>query len=439
MDNNNRSSNSIAKDLRKAPTYIPGLDDILKGGLPMGRTTLVMGDSGSGKTVLGLEVLYRGALAREPGVFVGFEESREQIRQNAAAPVTWDVTAIHGGWGSAVGGTALYRITGETETDQDWSLVLKVLYARPDEPVDSPYYWKREYELYRSRMLDALPDTGLATPRIYACDEFPDACWIWMEDIREAQTPWDSADYRLVARRLGRFNGAYLTGHAIPDYPWLSDRWHCCIVPPLADVFDNLDDYLAHPLAQRALPLSAKDKIFAIWHERERFCAALADLPQTLCHNDVFPRNVFHRSESTKLIDWALAGRGAIGEELVCFVALSLYSPRNPLSQAETLDQTIFEGYIDGLRDTGWTGAARLARLGYTCAMTLRGLAGVKQDLLLLRDEARRASLNRGGRFETIEALVAFWAGIRRFRLLRMADEARNLIETSGQSRRFPQ
>jgi hypothetical protein len=353
---------------------------------------------------------------------------RQALDLPVAVPATWEITPVHGGWGSAIGGTALYRIAGQTETQDTWSLVLKILYERPGETVASPYYWKREYELYRSRMLTALPQIGLTTPVIYGCAEFPDACWIWMEDIQQERQTWDLADYRLVARRLGRFNGAYLTGHPLPDYPWLSDRWHCRIVPPLADVFDNLDDYLQHPLAQRALPSSDKDEILAIWQDRERFCTALTSLPQTLCHVDVFRRNLFHSEKSTKLIDWALAGRGAVGEELVCFVALSLYFPEIPLAQAEILDQAIFAGYIDGLRDVGWTGDARLARIGYTCAMTLRGLAGVKQDILLVCDETKYAFLRRGSRFASLEDMADFWANLRRFRLLRMADEARGLL-----------
>jgi hypothetical protein len=357
---------------------------------------------------------------------------RKVLDQPMVVPTTWEITPIHGGWGSAVGGTALYRIVGQTETENTRSLVLKILYERPGETVDSPYYWKREYELYRSQMLATLPQTDLTTPLIYGCAEFPDACWIWMEDIQEEKQTWDLTDYRLVARRLGRFNGAYLTGHPLPDYPWLSDQWHCRIVPPLADIFDNLDDYLQHPLAQRALPLSEKDVILAIWQQRERFCTALTSLPQTLCHIDVFRRNVFHSKKSTKLIDWALTGRGAVGEELVCFVALSLYFPEIPISQAETLDQTIFAGYIDGLRDVGWTGDARLVRLGYTCAMTLRGLAGVKQDIILLRDEDKHAFLLRGQRFDKIEDIADFWANIRRFRLLKMANEARGLLGMSN-------
>ncbi len=79
--------------LEKAPTYIAGLDDILEGGVPRGRTTVVNGGVGAGKTLIGLEFLYRGALKGEAGIFIGFEESVEHLRQNAAT-LGWDLTAL---------------------------------------------------------------------------------------------------------------------------------------------------------------------------------------------------------------------------------------------------------------------------------------------------------------------------------------------------------
>jgi circadian clock protein KaiC len=75
------------------PTQIAGLDEILEGGLPRGRTTLVCGGPGSGKTVLGLEFLCRGAMAGEPGVFVTFEERAEAIRMNARS-MGWDLAGL---------------------------------------------------------------------------------------------------------------------------------------------------------------------------------------------------------------------------------------------------------------------------------------------------------------------------------------------------------
>jgi circadian clock protein KaiC len=77
----------------KVPTQIAGLDEILEGGFPQGRTTVVSGGPGSGKTVLGLEFLCRGAMADEPGVFVTFEERAKAIRLNASA-MGWDLAAL---------------------------------------------------------------------------------------------------------------------------------------------------------------------------------------------------------------------------------------------------------------------------------------------------------------------------------------------------------
>jgi circadian clock protein KaiC len=77
----------------KVPTKIAGLDEILEGGIPCGRTTVVSGGPGSGKTVLGLEFLCRGAMAGEPGVFVTFEERAAAIRLNALA-MGWDLADL---------------------------------------------------------------------------------------------------------------------------------------------------------------------------------------------------------------------------------------------------------------------------------------------------------------------------------------------------------
>jgi circadian clock protein KaiC len=72
--------------LPKAPTGIRGLDEITKGGLPRGRTTLVTGGVGSGKTLLGLQFLVAGARDYgEPGVLLTFEESTEKVSANVAS------------------------------------------------------------------------------------------------------------------------------------------------------------------------------------------------------------------------------------------------------------------------------------------------------------------------------------------------------------------
>lgn len=72
--------------LRKAPTGIHGFDEITGGGLPSGRPTLVCGGAGCGKTLFALEFLVRGATRfGEPGVFIAFEETAEELAANVAS------------------------------------------------------------------------------------------------------------------------------------------------------------------------------------------------------------------------------------------------------------------------------------------------------------------------------------------------------------------
>jgi len=72
--------------LLKSPTGIQGFDEITAGGLPAGRPTLVCGSAGCGKTLFGMEFLVRGAtLYDEPGVFMSFEETNEELIQNVAS------------------------------------------------------------------------------------------------------------------------------------------------------------------------------------------------------------------------------------------------------------------------------------------------------------------------------------------------------------------
>ena len=72
--------------IAKCPTGIRGLDEITKGGLPRGRPTLVCGGAGSGKTLLAMEFIVRGAREfGEPGVFVSFDETAEELTANVAS------------------------------------------------------------------------------------------------------------------------------------------------------------------------------------------------------------------------------------------------------------------------------------------------------------------------------------------------------------------
>lgn len=86
MNRERKKGKSQRRELLKCPTGIRGLDDVTLGGLPRGRPTLVCGTAGCGKTLLGVEFLVRGALDYgEPGVFMAFEETPNELAQNVAS------------------------------------------------------------------------------------------------------------------------------------------------------------------------------------------------------------------------------------------------------------------------------------------------------------------------------------------------------------------
>ncbi len=75
-----------AASLKKTPTGMQGFDEITGGGLPLGRTSIIIGGPGSGKTVFALQTLINGArLCGERGIFVAFEENSRSVIANAAS------------------------------------------------------------------------------------------------------------------------------------------------------------------------------------------------------------------------------------------------------------------------------------------------------------------------------------------------------------------
>jgi len=107
-------------ELLKAPTGISGLDEVTGGGLPRGRPTLLCGPAGCGKTLLAMEFLIRG-ISRfdEPGVFMAFEESAEDLVANVAS-LGFDLAQCEADGQLVVEHVDL--LGGEMEVTGDWDL-----------------------------------------------------------------------------------------------------------------------------------------------------------------------------------------------------------------------------------------------------------------------------------------------------------------------------
>ncbi|HUT82545.1 MAG TPA: ATPase domain-containing protein [Candidatus Bathyarchaeia archaeon] len=81
-------------EIARVETGIPGLDKMLNGGLPKGRTILLSGPAGGGKTTLATQYIYRGILDHgDPGIYVTFDESPKTVRQNFAS-YNWKLESL---------------------------------------------------------------------------------------------------------------------------------------------------------------------------------------------------------------------------------------------------------------------------------------------------------------------------------------------------------
>src|SRR3954467_11019058 len=116
-----------SRTLAKAPTGIRGLDEITGGGLPQGRPTVICGSAGCGKTLFAMEFLVKGvAEFGEPGVFLAFEESEEELAQNVRS-LGFDLDRLIAGGKVVVD----YVHVDRSEIEENGEYDLEGLFIRP--------------------------------------------------------------------------------------------------------------------------------------------------------------------------------------------------------------------------------------------------------------------------------------------------------------------
>ncbi len=247
-------------------------------------------------------------------------------------------------------------------------------------------YWKRELLVYRSGLLEKLPE-GMTAPRCYGVVEYPDnVAWLWLEDIADShEDVWSLERYALTARHLGRLNGIHLSEHPLPTFPWFglhrNQAW-LALMPWRTIPWD-------HPRVLGRYPRPEANPFRRMLLENERFLAKLDLLPKTISHGDTYPTNFKSRlstgREQTVALDWALMGIAPLGDDLGQFV-FGAQTNLKELNPAD-IDKTLFESYLDGLRDTGCKVDRQQVRFGYSASAALR--IGLFQ-LYLLGEEIKQ-------------------------------------------------
>ena len=359
----------------------------------------------------------------------------------------WQVQPVSGaGGGERAGVVGLFRLSGSAKAAGQvypWSVIVKVFSGSkpPDAPdfsqVPSTWnYWKREIMVYSSGIVTELAG-NLIAPRCYGVTEHPNDEWrIWLEDIQETSKMWPMERHGLAARHLGQFNGAYLASRALPqEQPWMYRGRAGDWIKQAAPMFERFQQYAASVSGQRWLTEQSVERMQRLLLNHQSLLALLATLPVCLCHHDAFRRNLLARDDlkaQTVAIDWSMLGYGGVGEEVGITTAIALSWLEVTGDQAREMDRLTFASYVDGLRDAGWQGDARLARFGYTTTASL--VVGVTWAIFM---GANAFSTDEGVR--SLESVIGFklddileqWAIVQPF-LLDLGDEALQIMDEMG-------
>ncbi|MGH9021507.1 MAG: phosphotransferase, partial [Acidimicrobiia bacterium] len=201
----------------------------------------------------------------------------------------------------------------------------------------------------------------LRAPRCYGVFDRPDdSIGLWLEDLRRGApaAAWSLDGYRSAAFALGMAQGLVTVPGDLPTDRWLARHWLRRYVErrrEFASQFEDRDVWRL-PLVADHLRVELGEQARAIWHDRERLLAVVEAAPQTLCHLDLHPGNLFAVDGDTVLIDWGFVGLGALGEDAGNLIFDAVLDFFVPVERIQALAEAVAGGYLEGLGASGWQG-----------------------------------------------------------------------------------
>lgn len=321
--------------------------------------------------------------------------------------------------------SGIFRLHGLVKLDNElrsWSVILKIIKSDSAEKDNFKHhnYWRREALVFESGVLREFPDSICAT-ECYLVEEQQDGTiWLWMEYVKgEYANTIEQFSY--IARQLGRFNGAYLKGiKMVPDHEWICRAWLKSWTTASRKYAPNMEEYASRISTE-------KEQSTWAWYQKilqniDSAIDSLQQLPRVLAHQDLSQMNMLlvekEANESQLvLIDWQFMSISGIGEDLGKLFGVNLSLGIIPPDQFIRFQTSIYNAYLEGLRDMGWQGDAELARYGFCLSTALRSVWEVPQYFSImaqLEDEPQNTKLkerlNRLDRIITVHKQMAMEA-----------------------------
>ncbi|GAA0384850.1 phosphotransferase [Paenibacillus motobuensis] len=270
-----------------------------------------------------------------------------------------------------------------------WYVILKIIKPDTEEKDNFVHhnYWRREALVFESGVLKELPNS-ICNTKSYLVEEQQDGTiWLWMEYV-EGDYPYTIEQFSYIARQLGRFNGAYLEGaKKLPEHEWICREWLKSWTTACRKYAPNMEAYVSR------IPIDNFQSTWT-WYQEvlkniDSSLDSLQQLPRVLAHQDLSQMNMLlvpkESSEShLVLIDWQFMSISGIGEDLGKLFGVNMSLGIIPPSQYQLYQNSLFTSYIEGLREMGWQGDARMAQYGFCLSTALRSVWEVPQFFSIL-------------------------------------------------------
>lgn len=187
-----------------------------------------------------------------------------------------------------------------------------------------PRWWRRELAVLEGGLVDRFQPELRPARLLHAADREDGSLALWLEDLGPPAT-WTIDGIAAVAGLLGVAQ-ARLARSGVPA--------------ELPRGF--LRAYLEPRVEHLSAPFAAR---------REEILRLLDEAPQTICHFDLHPANLFPLAQGTAVIDWAYCGIGALGSDAGVLASDAIVDEVVAADQAEALVEAVWNAYAEGLGD----------------------------------------------------------------------------------------
>lgn len=287
----------------------------------------------------------------------------------------------------------LYRLHGEAVLHNSehklWKIMIKVIKPDSDEKNLARHhnYWRREAFVFESGVLQKLPDS-IRVARCYSVEESSDGTiWLWMEHM-DGEYAVTMGQFSFIARQLGLFNGAYVTGvKALPRYDWLCKCWLQSWTTASRMYSPNVEAYI-ESITKGDL-LAKWDWYQEIIRKLDAALDSLQQLPRVLAHQDLSQMNMllttnYSGKPELALIDWQFMSISGLGEDLGKLYGVNMSLGIIQPDGYDEFQTIIYQAYLEGLHAAGWHGDERVVRYGFCLSMSLRSVWEVPQFFSIL-------------------------------------------------------